>query len=72
MNKLVKVIIQIYKSELDSNEYKSLIQCEKVFCKHPKAIVCPVSILSEIKSKFPHWEERDRRLQYLDAFQNFL
>ncbi|MEW5846560.1 MAG: DUF5672 family protein [Bacteroidota bacterium] len=56
MGKLVKVVIPIYKSELDSNEYKSLIQCEKVLHKHPKAIVCPFSIFSEIKSRFPHWE----------------
>lgn len=56
MQSLVKIVVPIYKSEINSFEYSSLMQCEKVLYKYPKAIVCPISILPEIKRKFPHWE----------------
>lgn len=56
MKNLVKVVVPIYNPELTPHELKSLTQCEKVLNRYPKVIVCPISIESEIRLKFPLWE----------------
>lgn len=56
MSQLVKIVVPIHKVVLNKNERKALEQCELVLNKYSKAIVCPLTIVSEIRYKFPHWE----------------
>ncbi len=71
MNSLVKIVIPIYKLDLDCNEQKALLQCEKVLNKFPKTIVCPASISSNVSEKYSKWEVVSFDDKYFDGINGY-
>jgi hypothetical protein len=69
---LVKVLIPIYKNEIDIYEQKSLNQCCKILAKYPIVFVKPQSLdISNLKKDYPRIEMENFADDYFESIVSY-
>jgi hypothetical protein len=72
INTLVKIVIPVYKKDIDLYEQKSLNQCCKILSSYPAAFVKPQSLdIAELKKDYPQIAEENFADHYFENITGY-